>query len=209
MTHDDLVAAYLDEAAAEDTARFSAAVRSRHINQAMQRLCRLYDLPYNEVTTTIAGLTGAESLTLPAGWKRPIVLSYLTAEGGRVVLNWKTGRDELDTLYPPDTTDDGDPVACAVWAGALLVRPALGRDITFDVDFYQVLPFLTGASSNRFTEQAPDVILYSALEWYASSYLLEDPRIATWQATAAGLRKELARLGWAQNDGARPVMSEF
>lgn len=169
--------------------RLPDAIRGDCVNLAIRELCRLHDSRYNEVSDTLATVSGTASYALPATWSRPYQLWYLDPDTNtRRDLTYKS-KEEFDTLYP-DGTELGKPSIFTVWGASLLLAKTPDRVLTVHRDYYTILADLSAdGDTNGFTTNVWEVVLFKALS-DVSRYGVEDARIPVWQARARELEQQ-------------------
>jgi hypothetical protein len=89
--------------------------------------------------------------------------------------------NEIQRLIEENADSGGDPKYYCIDADTLYIYPGVGANSLIDVFYYEkVLPLSESVSTNTFTRDHPDALLYAAcLE--AAPYQVEDERIAIWE----------------------------
>lgn len=190
-----------------DTTRLPDATRGLIINICQRELLRTNDLRFGEVTSSIVTVNGTRNYALPTGWSRAYSIWYNNI--GKCDLSRKT-KEEFDILYPV-STEKGEPIHYTVWGGNIYLGPTPNAVFTINHNYYRVLPDLVDGSPNNtndFVANAWEALLFRAL-WYATKFLIEDAREATWHSMAQLFENKLIiEHARARTSGRRPVTRE-
>ena len=108
-----------------------------------------------------------------------------------------------------ENPDPGTPTHYCIDAGRLLFYPVPTAEVDVSFDYYQMVePIGPDRDSNIFTQYHSDALLYAAcLE--AASYMAEDERIPTWQASYVGAVKGANIESDVIKKGSTPLVREF
>jgi len=182
------------------------------VNDCMRKLERGIVVPLNNQSVRISNfdhMRARVQVTLNAGdylitnpfptYKELIVAQIMDSNGFVWPSLTRAGFDNAMSLYPSFTQNKQRPVLISrvpaiqtsltpetVDTVNFVLRPTADTTYTLDMQAYQYSPPLDGViySTNWWTENAPEVLLYGAL-MDAAPYLLNDERIAIWKSLYA------------------------
>jgi hypothetical protein len=145
------------------------------IELALSKANRALRIPPLERAITLAPL-GAGYYELPTDFIE--VKTLIAVRAGKAIVLERKAIDEVDHLYSRDS--QSDPCIYGRYGDTLRVAPDPGSDIT--LYYYYAIPSMTAdVTTNWFTEQAPEILLYGALIELAS-YTRDPDSEARWSS---------------------------
>ena len=150
------------------------------ISLAEIRLNRKLFIAGQETSDTISLVDGTAAYSLPANFREYIRIFY-TKSGDNY-------QREIAIIHPDDavrnfplTDDKRSPDAAFIAGDQITFLPTPDDAYTVTIDYYGKVDALSDSTTtNWFTDNCPDLLLYGAL-MEAAPFLMEDARIATWQ----------------------------
>ena len=127
--------------------------------------------------TSITTVAGTEYYTLPTDFleARNVQLNLDPIR----VLKYRTPQ-QLDREYSSNST--GEPCVFSIIGTEIQLRPIPESATVLEIAYFGKLPALSASNTtNWFTTNAPDLILYGAL-LEASAFLVDDARVPGWKA---------------------------
>jgi hypothetical protein len=151
------------KAAAEDDSQEFADFIDTAIGLAETKVSKAIDSLGTEVTTSIALSASSNTIAKPSDYRVPLVVSFATTAGSRVILEKKSQSYLKD--YWPVATSVGTPKYYTDDNTAnLIVAPTADVSVTMEVVYQGKPTALTSAApSNYFTAFCPDVLFYATM----------------------------------------------
>lgn len=195
------------------TKRYPLAERTDNINQAIRDLDDEFESWFSEYSTNwiVRASKGEYLLEFGFGegipeFSSPIDVYYLSSGGAEVPLAQLT-IEEIVFKYPKET-DEGAPLAFAIWEEKVYIRPVPDGFYTL---YWKYLgkkrPLSEPGDSNSWTAQEPYAVLYTAAV-YGCVHILEENRMGVFAALA---KKKIDNISIRQSrrmSAARPVSEE-
>ncbi len=136
----------------------------RWLNQGLSRISLIADWPWLRATETNSVVAGAETLTLPTGWLRTILLTHAdTAE--------PLTRAHLKVIRRVLPSDRGRPTIYAADGSRVFIRRAADGAYSFIHDYVRSEPALAAVGD---TPLIPDPYNQMLIEWVAVKALQND-----------------------------------
>ena len=200
-----------------DTNRYSDAMRTIHINQALREIQQDSDEQAQQATDTFSTVASTQSYAPATAFgggspsltfSHPLGMYYADSDGDEVEVEQLTWQ-ELRATYPLGT-DEGDPKHFAVYMNKIWLGPIPDAVHTIYVDYIGYLGDLSGDSdSNWWTLNEPMLVLYKAAI-HACVYLLEDERLPMFHELAeAAWARVVIHLSQIEQAARRPESTEY
>lgn len=176
----------------KDTYQISETIRGQLVNMAQRDLCRSYDLRFGEYVNAINTVASQQEYDVPTGYSRTYSMWYMS--GGSKVDLIPLTKEEFDKKYEDNLTT-GAPKHYCVWANHLYFGPMPDAIYAVKHNCRIMLADLVDGSpnnSNDMTIWAWEVLLFKCLAW-ATKYLIEDVRAATFETEAVKFEAALVR----------------
>lgn len=138
----------------------------------------MHDLKFRGVERagTVTLTTGTNTVTPPTRFRSVIVLEQ---ESGTPI---KYRPISFIEQYASNlTTSSGPPKYYSVFDDTIYVAPTADATYTLPIKYYEEIEPLATATTNYFTDNAPQLLLYAAL-LEAAPFLHNDERLPVWQS---------------------------